>query len=96
MRFDRSAQIKVIDFKDRTRSSFVPTLNPNVTCTAGLGTQDLVDSTIYSTIQNSGGFGLMAVTSGDVVMYKLEYVLNDPSYGGTNNNCYLLTGYSWP
>lgn len=96
MRSDQSAQIAVIDFKDRTRSTYSPTLTPSITCTTALRPDDLLDSTIYSNIQNSGGFGLMAIIAGDAIMYKLEYVLNNPTYGGTNNNCYLFSGYSWP
>lgn len=96
MRLNQLGEVAVLDFKDRTRTSYVPTLTANVNCTAAITPQDLLDSTIYSNIQNSGGFGIMSVTSGDVIMYKLEYVVNNPTYGGTNNNCYLFSTYSWP
>jgi hypothetical protein len=93
---DQTAQVRIYDLKDRTRSSYTVTLTPNVKCTGVLKPEDLIDSTVYSSIENSGGFGILGVSSGDAVIYKLEYVVNDPTYGGTNNNAYLFSTYTWP
>jgi hypothetical protein len=30
-----------------------------------------------------------------MIVYKLEYVVNNPTYGGTNNNGFLLSTYDW-
>jgi hypothetical protein len=61
-------------------------------CTAAIDLNDMMDSTTLSAVDATGGFSRFCVQSTvPVIAYKLEYVVNNPTYGGTNNNCYLLT-----
>jgi len=76
--------------------SFSNTLD--LTCTAAVSLADMIDSTALATVQNTGGWSWMCEYAvNPVVVYKLEYVVNDPTYGGTNNNGYLLSigDYAW-
>jgi len=75
-----------------TKYTFTP-IDQSVTCTAGVDLEDLVDSSVWSAVETSGGWSWFRVASGDAIVYKLEYVVNDPTYGGTNNNGYLLSSY---
>jgi hypothetical protein len=69
----------------------------SVTCTAAIDLEDLIDSTTYSAIETTGGWGMFHVSGpGDVIAYKLEYVVDNATYGGTNNNGYLLSTYGLP
>ncbi len=66
----------------------------NVTCTAGVNLEDLMDSTTFSAVENIGGWTFFSNdthASGSILVYKLEYVVNNSTYGGTNNNAYLLS-----
>lgn len=63
-------------------------------CTAAVNLTDLLDSTTLAAMQNTGGwawFSNESYASGSILVYKLEYVVNNPTYGGTNNNGYLLS-----
>jgi hypothetical protein len=67
-------------------------------CTAGVNMADMIDSTALATVQNTGGWSWMCESAvNPVIVYKLEYVVNDPTYGGTNNNGYLMSigNYAW-
>jgi hypothetical protein len=75
--------------------TFTP-IDQSVTGTAGVDLEDLVDSSVWSAIETCGGWSWFQVASGDAVVYKLEYVVNDLTYGGTNNNGYLLSTYGMP
>lgn len=68
----------------------------SVTCTAAINLEDLIDSTTYAAIENTGGWGMFGAGAADVIAYKLEYVVDNPTYGGTNNNGYLLSTYGLP
>jgi len=83
---------------NRTGSEFIftpPVMSPK--CTAAIDLQDLMDSTTKSAVETSGGYSRFCVQSGGsqpgspVIAYKLEYVVNNPTYGGTNNNGYMIT-----
>jgi len=64
-----------------------------VVCTGAVNLTDLLDSTAFSALENTGGWGRISVDSGDAaVIYKLEFVVNNPTFGGTNNNGFLLSG----
>ncbi|MCG2721654.1 MAG: hypothetical protein L6290_06535, partial [Thermodesulfovibrionales bacterium] len=79
---------------DRGGTQYLFTQDQNVTCTAGVNLSDLIDSTALSAVQNTGGwawFRNMTSATGSMLVYKLEYVVNNPAYGGTNNNAYLLS-----
>jgi hypothetical protein len=61
-------------------------------CTAAIDLNDMMDSTTLSAVNTTGGFSRFCIQSATpVIAYKLEYVVTNPTYGGTNNNCYLLT-----
>lgn len=61
-------------------------------CTAAIDLSALMDSTTFSGVQATGGFSRFVVSSDTAaVAYKLEYVFQNPTYGGTNNNGYLIT-----
>lgn len=71
--------------------SFTP---PDVVpkCTAAVDLSALMDSTTFSNVGATGGFSRFVVSSStSAVAYKLEYVFENPTYGGTNNNAYLIT-----
>ena len=74
-----------------------PLVNPTpidhlVRCTAAIDLDTLLDSTVLAAVLNGGGWGALNMTSGSAVAYKLEFVVNNTSYGGTNNNGILLSG----
>lgn len=77
---------------DRSSTTYtLPIINPAVTCTGAVDLEDLMDSTTQAAVASTGGWGLFQTLGSPTVIYKLDYVLNDPSYGGTNNNGYLLS-----
>jgi len=84
----------VVD-RQGTLFTFTP-INLDVTCTGAVDLEDLFDSTVWAAIENVGGWSWFAVKAGDAVVYKLEFVVNDPTYGGTVNNGYLLSSYAQP
>jgi len=95
MTSDRTAQIALILLYDRGGTQYFPTLTQSVTCTAAVDLEDLIDSTIWSSIQTMGGWGAIFPPAGDIIVYKLEYVVNNATYGGTNNNGFLISTYDW-
>jgi len=88
-------EVGVIYDRNGNRYTFTP-IDKTVRCTAAIDLKDLVDATVWSAIENIGGWSWFGVTSGDAIVYKLEYVLENPTYGGTNNNGYLLSTYARP
>ena len=71
--------------------SFTP-IDVTPKCTAAIDLSALMDSTTFSNVQTTGGFSRFVVMSDtSAVAYKLEYVFENPTYGGTNNNAYLIT-----
>jgi hypothetical protein len=46
----------------------------------------LFNSTVWAAVENVGGWSWLTVADGDALIYKLEYAVNDPTYGGTVNN----------
>ncbi|MCG2721653.1 MAG: hypothetical protein L6290_06530 [Thermodesulfovibrionales bacterium] len=64
----------------------------DATCTAGIDLVDMMDSTTFASIQNTGGWAWLCEQGvNPITAYKLEYVVNNPVYGGTNNNGYLMS-----
>jgi hypothetical protein len=96
MTSDRTAIVQLVNLYDRMGTTLSNSITQSVTCTAAIDLEDLVDSTIWSSIENTGGWALFYPNTGDVIVYKLEYVVNNSTYGGTNNNAYLLSTYDWP
>lgn len=78
--------------RNGTVFTFTP-IDKNATCTAAINLADLMDSTVWSSIQSTGGWTWIRVATGDAIVYKLEYVVENPTYGGTNNNGYLISGW---
>jgi hypothetical protein len=93
MTSDRTGQIAMLNFFDRGGTAYPASASQSVTCTAAIDLEDLLDSTIWSSIQTMGGWGLIYPPAGDIIVYKLEYVVNNPTYGGTNNNGFLVSTY---
>lgn len=63
-----------------------------VRCTAAVNLVDLLDSTSFAALYHTGGWGRIGIPSGSAAyIYKLEFVVNNPTYGGTNNNAFILT-----
>lgn len=63
-----------------------------VNCTAAVDLRDLMDATAWAAIYNTGGWGRIGISAGSAAyIYKLEYVVNNPTYGGTNNNAFILS-----
>jgi hypothetical protein len=64
----------------------------DLTCTAAVNLVDLIDATALASVQNIGGWAWLCEDAvNPITVYKLEYVVNDPVYGGTNNNGYLMS-----
>lgn len=62
-----------------------------VRCTAAVDLRDLMDATAWAALFSTGGWGRIGISDGSsAYIYKLEYVVNNPTYGGTNNNAYLV------
>ena len=73
-------------------------VSADVTCTAGVDVEEMIDSSVLASLENTGGWAWVcpldasgAPSANPIALYKLEYVVNDPTYGGTNNNGYLLS-----
>ncbi|NEV63345.1 hypothetical protein [Thiorhodococcus minor] len=82
---------------DRSSTTYtLPTINPSITCTGAVDLEDLMDSTTRAAVASTGGWGFFQSIGSPAIIYKLDYVLNDPAYGGTNNNGYLLSGPGQP
>jgi hypothetical protein len=84
---------------DRSGTSTSPTSAVNVVCTAAVDLSDLLGATALAAVENTGGWTYL-YNKGDsdfdpsdngVLVYKLDYVVEDSTYGGTNNNGYLLS-----
>jgi len=76
---------------DRGGGTYPFTVSQMVRCTAAVDIADLLDATAYAGLWSSGGWGRIGISSGHpAYIYKLEYVVNNPAYGGTNNNAYQL------
>ena len=85
------------DVVDRQGTQFTfPATNKNVTCTGAVDLKDVLDSTTQAAVENVGGWTWFTVNSGNAVIYKLEFVVNDPTYGGTVNNGLLFSSYALP
>jgi hypothetical protein len=69
------------------------TNSQNITCTGAIDITDMMDATALAAVQNIGGFTWLCENNftNPLVAYKLEYVVNNPTYGGTNNNGLLLS-----
>jgi hypothetical protein len=82
---------------DRSHTTYNFNVSQLVRCTAAVNLSELMDSTAWAGIYYSGGWGWLDIVSGDsAVVYKLEYVINNPTFGGTNNNGYILSTYDGP
>ena len=82
---------------DRSDTTYNFNVSQLVNCTAAVNLSELMDSTAWAGIYYSGGWGWLEIVSGDsTVVYKLEYVINNPTYGGTNNNAYILSTLDGP
>ena len=74
------------------RHAFTP-INQPITCTGAVDLTELMDSTTRAAVEHGGGWSWLRVASGDAVVYKLDFALENAVYGGTVNNGYLLTEY---
>lgn len=73
-------------------TSYTFNVTQSVKCTAVVDLADLLDATAYAALYTTGGWGRFNIESGSsAYVYKLEYVVSNPTYGGTNNNAYLLS-----
>jgi hypothetical protein len=86
------------DVYDRDSTAYpLPLIVPTVTCTGAVDLTALMDSTVEAAVTSTGGWAYFQVAAGSpAVVYKLEYVVNDPTYGGTNNNGLLLSDIGAP
>ncbi len=75
-----------------------------VKCIGAIDVYDLMDSTQRSQLENTGGWAILYGESASTSLhhrtylnvFKLEYVLNNSTYGGTNNNAILITEEETP
>lgn len=84
----------VVD-RQGTIYEFTP-IERDVTCTGAVNLSQLFNSTVWAAVENLGGWSWLNVKDGDAVIYKLEYAIDDPTYGGTVNNGYLFSSYELP
>ena len=71
----------------------------DLTCTAGITLTDMLDSSLLSAVENKGGWAFLqhlsappiTPSANPLIVYKLEFVVEDSTYGGTNNNGVLLS-----
>ena len=78
---------------DRSSTAYpLPLINPTVTCTGAVDLTALLDAATAAALETSGGWATLATAGAPTIIYKLEYILDDPSLGGTNNNGYLFSG----
>jgi len=85
--------------RDGTHYAFPSSITADVTCTAGVDLTDMIDSSVLSAVENTGGWAFLqnlsappiTASANPLIVYKLEYVLEDSTYGGTNNNGYLMS-----
>lgn len=100
---DRTARVKLVQgvtafdsFGVNGRGAIKYAFDKELTvrCTAGFNLTDLLDSTANAALATTGGWGWLYKPGGTgfgAVVYKLEFVVNNPKYGGTNNNGFLLS-----
>lgn len=79
-----------------TQVTTATSITKEVVCTGAVDLSELMDASMYANIEYSGGWTWFEVSSGTAVVYKLEYVVDDSTYGGTNNNAYLFSTYDLP
>ncbi|NVZ07785.1 hypothetical protein HW932_00745 [Allochromatium humboldtianum] len=89
-----TAPVSVADLYDRDgQSRPFTSIVLSVTCTAAVDLRDLVDSSTWAAVENTGGWASFGAN--DAVIYKLEYS-SDPQYNGTVNNGFLLSDSALP
>lgn len=67
-----------------------------INCTGAVNLEQLMDAATWAAVEAGGGWSYFRVNAGNAVVYKLEYVVNSSTYGGTVNNSYLLSTYALP
>lgn len=102
---DSNTTVRILGFEGWTTGSITgrgfTTYNFNVSqlvnCLAAVNLSDLMDSTAWAGIYYTGGWGWFYNAAGSsALVYKLEYVVNNYTYGGTNNNGFLLSNTDGP
>ena len=73
-------------------------VSTDLKCTAAVDLDDMIDSTVLASIEQTGGWswlcpvdGLDRDSANPIVVYKLEFVVENSTYGGTNNSGILLS-----
>jgi len=68
-------------------------LSQDIKCVGALSLRDLLSPSLQSELENTGGWAELSVGGFGVGAFilKLEYSINDPSYGGTVNNAYCFS-----
>jgi len=67
------------------------TKNVSVRCTSAVDLKDFLDSTALAAVETTGGWGKFDEDAVyPFIAYKLEYVVNNSTYGGTNNNAVFI------
>lgn len=86
--------------RDRSGNVVGASVSQSVGCTGAVDLTSLMDTTAQAAVQYTGGWAYfyndtLAEGGSDfyrqIVVYKLEFVVNNPTYGGTNNNGYCLS-----
>lgn len=97
-----SGVVKIFGVVDRGGNavSSAPT-SKTVNCVGAIDISDFLDSTADAAIANQGGWGYFynsgggadgpAGTDNPVVVFKLDFVVQSGTYGGTLNNAYCLS-----
>ena len=71
-------------------------ITQEINCTGAVNLEQLMDAATWAAVEAGGGWSYFRVVSGNAIVYKLEYVVNSSTYGGTVNNGYLLSTYARP
>ncbi|MGO9613847.1 MAG: hypothetical protein ACLPX5_12530 [Dissulfurispiraceae bacterium] len=87
-----AGQVNLSTIYDRNGQVVTTGVSKGLACLGVLNVFDFMDATSQAILAPTGGWSYFTNEgSNPVVAYKLEYVLNNPTYGGTNNNGYCLS-----
>jgi len=84
--------------RDRGGNVHGASVAQSIVCTGAVDVNALLDATAQASVATTGGWGYLynsSTVNAEVVDF-LEFVVNNPTYGGTNNNGYCLSCTPYP
>lgn len=87
-----NGQVNLGTIYNRDAQGISSGISKGLSCLAAINVQDFMDASTQASLASTGGWSYFKNEgSSPVLAYKLEYVVNNPTYGGTNNNAYCLS-----